>query len=429
MVGVKLSALFCSAAEFRNQYCSADGECFCASLVSNPQSLPPNAMLIPYGTDAPIYHWPIVTGVLIVTNVLVMILQFVAPDASHAYMLALGDGVHPIQWLSACFIHAGILHLIGNMLFLWCFGIIVEGKIGSLMFAGLYLCIGAAENAALQMIYLNGEPTFLPLGASGAVMALMAIALLWAPQDNIKAWFNPALFYFFNVEIPIAFLSLLYAMWDFTIALFSDFTFGTSVAHLMGFATGLTFGTVLLLSRTIETEKRDLLSMFRELFGHEPLERKLTRKEIREEEQQKEDAASARKEQRKIYRRSIDAHLSAGNLDAAIKTQQRLARISRRADWTEPQLLKLISGFQEQSDWDRVVEFSETYLDEFDDQQTTIGLNLAKIYLLQREAPRRALKTLERACQPGKLGVKQRREMKAIQSRSQRLIDDGAIEF
>ncbi len=114
-------------------------------------------MLLPYGTDTPIYHWPYATIVLIVVNILVFSAQGFIPaekvdqqeleqllgqdddeklDLGANEMLALlngellerpgwmrlalshGDGLHPVQWLTSFFIHGGILHLIGNMIFL-----------------------------------------------------------------------------------------------------------------------------------------------------------------------------------------------------------------------------------------------------------------------------------------------------------------------
>ena len=116
-------------------------------------------MMIPWGTDAPIYHWPIVTGAMILANVAVFVGEVndvVGPE----WALALGDGLHPLQWLTHNFLHIGLGHLIGNVIFLWAFGIIVEGKLGALPFLALYLAIGVAHGAAVQTLMLGiEEPT------------------------------------------------------------------------------------------------------------------------------------------------------------------------------------------------------------------------------------------------------------------------------
>src|SRR5438309_10745779 len=65
------------------------------------------------------------------------------------------------------FIHAGFLHLGGNMLFLWVFGRAVEDRVGSAAYLGLYLAIGALAGLA-QCLISAGE--LVPLvGASGAI--------------------------------------------------------------------------------------------------------------------------------------------------------------------------------------------------------------------------------------------------------------------
>jgi membrane associated rhomboid family serine protease len=87
-------------------------------------------MLIPYSTDAPIYHWPITTVLLIAVIVLAFCGEVANPDQVSAFILAFGDGLHPLQWLTCNFMHADFFHIAGNMVFLWCFGLIVEGKLG-----------------------------------------------------------------------------------------------------------------------------------------------------------------------------------------------------------------------------------------------------------------------------------------------------------
>ena len=101
-------------------------------------------IILPITTDAPIYHWPRITVGLIATNVAIHLAWSYAPDplAFEPYLLILGDGLHPMQWLSHNFLHADFLHLLGNMVFLWAYGIVVEGKVGWWPFLLIYLGIG-----------------------------------------------------------------------------------------------------------------------------------------------------------------------------------------------------------------------------------------------------------------------------------------------
>src|SRR6266566_4216395 len=105
------------------------GECVGRSSGHSLTYCPP--VLIPYNTDAPIYHFPFVTVGLIVVNAAVLVACAKADDqVVEGWMLQFGQGLHPLQWISNNFMHAGVMHLIGNMFFLWGFGLVVEGKLG-----------------------------------------------------------------------------------------------------------------------------------------------------------------------------------------------------------------------------------------------------------------------------------------------------------
>lgn len=111
-------------------------------------------MFIPYGTDAPIYHWPFATGAMMLINIVVLCLQYANPEAQADYVLILGDGLHPVQWLTSMFMHGGVLHLLGNLIFLWAFGIVVEGKVGPIIFTLLYVGIGVFVTMFQQLMFL-----------------------------------------------------------------------------------------------------------------------------------------------------------------------------------------------------------------------------------------------------------------------------------
>ena len=112
---------------------------------------------IPYGTDAPVYYWPFTTVGLIVANVLVFGLTLAAPHQVEPFILAFGHGLQPLQWITSAFLHAGIVHLLGNMVFLWSFGLIIEGKLGWYKTLALYLSIAAAQSAIVQVFMLGSE--------------------------------------------------------------------------------------------------------------------------------------------------------------------------------------------------------------------------------------------------------------------------------
>src|SRR5687767_7090689 len=114
-------------------------------------------MLIPFRTDAPIYHWPFATVSLIVINTLIALAvaagTFPEPEE---WILRHGE-FNPLQWFTSNFIHGGIFHVLGNMFFLWGFGLVVEGKLGWWKFLILYLGLGVTQSAIEQTIMLGAE--------------------------------------------------------------------------------------------------------------------------------------------------------------------------------------------------------------------------------------------------------------------------------
>ena len=123
-----------------------------------------DAMLIPYGTDAPLYRPPWGTFSLIAANILLFFLQDrVTPDS--LYVLRFGDGLHPVQWFLATFAHADYCHLISNMIFLFSFGIVVESMMKLRYFLTLYVAIAVVHHIAIQIMML-GSASGGALGAS-----------------------------------------------------------------------------------------------------------------------------------------------------------------------------------------------------------------------------------------------------------------------
>lgn len=92
-----------------------------------------------------------------------------------------------ISYLTANFLHGGILHLIGNMWFLWLAGFVLEDLWGRWLYTAFYLIAGAA---AQQFFYWTDPGSITPaLGASGAVAALMGAFLVRLPKMRIEmAW-------------------------------------------------------------------------------------------------------------------------------------------------------------------------------------------------------------------------------------------------
>jgi membrane associated rhomboid family serine protease len=89
----------------------------------------------------------------------------------------------PATLLTSLFFHSGVMHIVGNMLFLYVFGDNIEDAMGSLHYLLFYLCCGVVGGLA----YVYAEPhSILPLvGASGAISGVCAAFLLLYPRSTI----------------------------------------------------------------------------------------------------------------------------------------------------------------------------------------------------------------------------------------------------
>ena len=151
------------------------------------------------------------------------------------------------------FLHAGFLHLGGNMLFLWVFGRAVEDRIGHVLYLVFYLVAGAA--AGLAQAFVAGPREMVPLiGASGAIAAVLGVYFVAYPGAWVRV-LMPVLFFFWTFDLPAV---LVLAFWFLTqfvngvtaITRASSATEGVAVwAHVVGFVIGAISGRLLPTSR------------------------------------------------------------------------------------------------------------------------------------------------------------------------------------
>ncbi len=154
-----------------------------------------------------------------------------------------GVSPHPL-WLTVLtgmFMHAGFLHIAGNMLFLWIFGNNIEDALGKIRFIFFYLACGVVA-AALQ-IYSNPESVIPNVGASGAIAGVLGAYLLLYPHARVLTLI-PIFGFGFFANIRAQWVLLVWVAYDVLPAFLSANTMrgGGGVAyfaHLGGFAAGL----------------------------------------------------------------------------------------------------------------------------------------------------------------------------------------------
>lgn len=134
--------------------------------------------------------FPVVTYVLIALNVLFFFVELSGGDPfieKWAFVPArfLADpGAGLLTLFTAMFMHAGWLHLGGNMLYLWIFGDNVEDRFGHLKFIIFYLLCGFAATFA-QLAFSAGS-NVPNLGASGAIAGVLGAYLVLFPQGRVR---------------------------------------------------------------------------------------------------------------------------------------------------------------------------------------------------------------------------------------------------
>ncbi|TMV15078.1 rhomboid family intramembrane serine protease [Arenibacterium halophilum] len=140
---------------------------------------------------------PYVTYALVAANILIFlsyadligngraIWQFYAQWAIIPARITQGAELHTL--FSSMFLHAGVMHLGGNMLFLWIFGDNLEDEMGHLPFLGFYLTCGVGSGLVHVVAGpLSPVPT---VGASGAIAGVMGAYLLLYPKARVDVFF------------------------------------------------------------------------------------------------------------------------------------------------------------------------------------------------------------------------------------------------
>ena len=209
--------------------------------------------VIPLRDDNPSRTFPFATLLLIGANVAVFLYEIsLAPRALERFVMSYGaipaailsdlrvlpdSSLFPwMTLLTSMFLHGGIMHLVGNMLYLWIFGDNVEDRMGPVRFLTFYVVCGVA--AALIQIFVRPDSTAPLVGASGAIAGILGAYALLFPGARVQTLIF--LFIFVRIiEIPAL---LLLGVWFLMQLLSAPASQGAGVAffaHIGGFLTGM----------------------------------------------------------------------------------------------------------------------------------------------------------------------------------------------
>lgn len=231
--------------------------------------------MIPLYDDVPARKFPVVTVTLIVINVIIFLFELAIQAAfgddalnrlfyeagvvpaffsgsarPEAFVLPDGAAVPPftplspvITPLTSMFLHGGVAHVMGNMLFLWIFGDNVEDRIGRFRFLLFYLLAGYI--AALVHVLSRTDSLLPTVGASGAIAGVMGAYLVGFPKAKLAVIIPP--FFFLRLWVPAFAFLILWFVLQFIGGWFDWASIGDTGgiafgAHVGGFVVGLLAG-------------------------------------------------------------------------------------------------------------------------------------------------------------------------------------------
>jgi len=355
---------------------------------------------------------------MIALNTFVLVLQFAFPDAAEFFILRHAI-FNPITWFSSCCMHAGISHLVGNMIALALCGLIIEGKVGWWKFIAIYFAIGVSANAFEHVVmfwFSNGGS----LGASGAIFGMLAIIMIWAPENKVNLTYFGLLIFWpvfgtFTVSI-VGFCFFMIGM-EFLTVWFSFFKFSSAMLHLMGVVPGAVIGYVMVKKRLVDCEGYDLMSVHSGREGER--EAKKARKKSRL------DAMAA--EQHGLER--VGAYIQQGHFEFAWKRFGMLKRSNPSLVLSERHHVSIINGlWSKPESRHAAMEVMSSYLESYTTLRVQIVLNQARFMLETQDRPRQCMKVVRQIDGETMTG-KQLRLATAIIRKARQRIGDGSLDL
>ncbi len=217
--------------------------------------------MIPIGSDYRLTRTPVVNYLIMAVNVGLFIFGFNGQNigAINGYLL---DPVYPrvYQYFSCMFLHQGLMHLGGNMLFLWVFGNAVNDRFGNVGYLAFYLFGGVLSGVSYIMLSPNAPV----LGASGAISAVTGAYMVLFPRVRLTL-LVPLGFFLTTFEVS----SLVFILFQFVYNMFMSVmgdTFGGGVAyvaHAGGYVVGIGVVAALLAFKVLDRSQFDLLNLIK----------------------------------------------------------------------------------------------------------------------------------------------------------------------
>ncbi len=363
-------------------------------------------MFFPVRSDRRLQHTPWMNYALIALNVVI----FLAARSDHGDPIRSGPGadldkylLDPtaptlLQFITYQFLHADLMHLASNMIFLYVFGNSIEDRLGKLGYLAFYLAGGVL--AGLGHALTTDARV---LGASGAVAAVTGAYLALFPLSNVTIvyWF---VFYIGAFEVSSIVLILFQIGQNMVMHLMGMSSGVAYVAHLSGYLYGFLVGMGLLWVRLLPREPYDLLALIEQRRRRARF-RRMTRQGYQPWSHQHDHAAEPEAElteaqqQSLDLRRAIGAAVGAHNLGQAAELYRRLLELDASQVMSQQQQLDIANQLMSDGHYDTAAHAYELFLNRFGSyaQREQVELILGLIYVRYLDKAERGRELLESA--------------------------------
>lgn len=209
--------------------------------------------MIPLKDDLPTRNFPVVTVTLIAINILVFFYEVSLGPGTEGLIFAYGaipfrlmQGIETgrptlpvvISLFTSMFLHGGLMHVGGNMLYLWIFGNNIEDVMGHARFLFFYLICGIA--AVYSHAFIDPTSRVPMIGASGAVSGVLGAYVLLFPHAKVLT-LVPIGFFIQIIRVPAVIVLGLWIVVQFLNGLLTSNQMGGVAwfAHIGGFFAGM----------------------------------------------------------------------------------------------------------------------------------------------------------------------------------------------
>jgi membrane associated rhomboid family serine protease len=225
-------------------------------------------MIIPIRTDYRMTRKPWANYALLAANIAVYFLGFnaagrAASQRVQEFMLQ-PDDPELVQFFTCMFLHGGLMHLLGNMVFLWVFGGAMNDKFGQAGYLAFYLAGGVL--AGVGYILLGGAQPV--VGASGAISAVAGAYLVLLPRTRITV-LALLLYVLLPFDLSSLYFLLFQFAWNLALTLFNiggEYAAAGGIAyaaHSAGYLYGIGVSAILLAAKVLPRDAYDLLNLIR----------------------------------------------------------------------------------------------------------------------------------------------------------------------